>query len=111
MVVDLRPPRRWLARAVAAAIILVGLVAVAFAGCATLKAVETACEPSTADEVRIVGELAREDWAAALAPEVECVVKAIVAQVLAPPSGQALTAASTDMTVVREHAAAWSRAH
>lgn len=111
MVVDLRPPGRWLARAVAAIVILIGIAAVALAGCATVKAVETACEPSTVDEVRIVSELAREDFVAALAPEVECLVKAVVAQVFAPPSGQVLTSASVDMAVVRAHAAAWSRAH
>lgn len=105
-------PRRWLARAVAAAIILVGLAAVAFAGCAHVSAVETACKPTAADDVRIIGELAQEDWAAALAPEVLCVVNAVVAQVLAPQTGQALTVAGgPDMTVVRAHAAAWRTAH
>ena len=88
------------------------LAAVAFAGCATVKSVETSCKPSSTDDARIIGELAGEDWVAALAPEVECVVKAVVAQVLAPPSGQALTAGGgPDMTVVRAHAAAWRAAH
>lgn len=33
---------------------LVGLAAVCFAGCATVKAIETACKPATADEAALV---------------------------------------------------------
>jgi hypothetical protein len=91
---------------------LVTLAVVAFAGCAHVSAVETACKPTAADDVRIVGELAQEDWAAALAPEVVCVVNAVVAQVLAPRTGQALTVAGApDMAVVKAHAAVWRAAH